>query len=365
MTTEIPAISKAKSLGIALTINEEESQAEGEGVSVSAAEKKSKKSSTGKTKRTTKAKKEKDGPDKLLVKERIKVLGKDPEQAILNAIQQACTSTFSDPTFTTTLQSIKTAFFARDYLSIFTVPANLPTYTAAYIPARSLCYYTLFRDEPLLQGLLSRRSRIFLPGSGSGSELMGITAAMLHASSETQRVELRMQDIGEWGDVLGGLEAEVRRRWGFGEELVCGYERGDVLGVVGRVEEEIQEADLITFMFVMNELFVEKARAMEMVKRLVGGMKKGAWLLVGFVYGFVKITLLKVPDLKLLQYPLQVVDSAGSFSHLKVGGRTYMVYFLLDALKDLEKLISEDSKWYRWVSICSVSPFLVPASVIF
>lgn len=43
----------------------------------------------------------------------------------------------------------------------------------------------------------------------------------------------------------------------------------------------------------------------------------------------------------------QVVESAGSFSHLKVGNKTYMVYMLLDAIQDLELVVGEDSRWYR------------------
>ncbi|RUS19005.1 hypothetical protein BC937DRAFT_88079 [Endogone sp. FLAS-F59071] len=284
--------------------------------------KKPRKLGVAKAKNSSKSKKEKDGPDKAMVKEKTKLLGKDPEQAILNVIRQSCAATLSDTSFPSTLQHIKSAFFERNYLSIFTNSSNLPVYTAAYIPARALCYYTLFRNEPLLLNLLSRPTRIFLPGSGSGSELIGIAAAMMHATSSKQKVDLRMMDIGEWEGVLSGLEDVVRKRWGWGEELICGYEKGDVLELGETMLEEIREADLITFMFVMNELFVEKGRAMEMVKRLVEGMKKGAWLLV--------------------------VDSAGSFSHLKIGGKTYMVYFLLDALKDFEKLVADDSKWYRY-----------------
>lgn len=46
-------------------------------------------------------------------------------------------------------------------------------------------------------------------------------------------------------------------------------------------------------------------------------------------------------------YVSQVVESAGSFSHLKVGNKTYMVHMLLDAIKDLKPVIAEDSRWYR------------------
>lgn len=147
---------------------------------------------------------------------------------------------------------------------------------------------------------------------------------MLHAPVARQHVQLCMQDIGDWSGVLDSLEGSVRRQWKLDEQqLQCSYEQGDVLEPSTRRDELIHSADLITFMFVMNELFVNKTKSMALIQSLVSNMKKGAYLLV--------------------------VDSAGSFSHLKVGGQTYMIYFLLDAIKTLEKVIGEDSKWYRYV----------------
>jgi 25S rRNA (uracil2843-N3)-methyltransferase len=222
------------------------------------------------------------------------------------------------------LQSIKQAFYIRDYVSIFTTPSNLPVYTAAYIPGRALCYYEIFRSHTQLLRLLAKSSRIYLPGSGSGSELIGMSAAMLHVPPARQHVQLFMQDIGDWSEVLDRLEESVRHQWKLdSNQLHCSYEQGDVLEPSPRRDQLIQEADLITFMFVMNELFVNKAKSMALIQSLVSNMKKGAYLLV--------------------------VDSAGSFSHLKIGDQTYMIYTLLDAIKSLDKVISEDSKWYRYV----------------
>lgn len=242
----------------------------------------------------------------------------------MSVIEEACKETFARKDFNTALQSIKASFYIRDYLSIFTVPSNLPVYTAAYIPGRALCYYEIFRSHPQLLRIIAKNSRIYLPGSGSGSELVGISAAMLHAPPARQRVQLHMQDIGDWSGVLDSLEGSVRDKWMLDQQqLQCFYEQGDVLQPSTRRDELIQGADLITFMFVMNELFVNKTKSMALIQSLVSNMKKGAYLLI--------------------------VDSAGSFSHLKVGGQTYMIYFLLDAIKTLEKVIAEDSKWYRCV----------------
>ncbi|OZJ05754.1 hypothetical protein BZG36_01327 [Bifiguratus adelaidae] len=261
-------------------------------------------------------------PSLELVKERIKCLGKNPEQSILNVIKLACYSTLSSPSYETTLQSIKAAFYQRDYLSIFSNPSNLPVYTAAYIPGRALCYYHIFKDEPNLRRLLAGQTRIFLPGSGSGSELIGISAAMLWASSPDQQISLHMQDIGEWDGVLQDLEKAARSSWNLQDQITCTFEQGDILEPTDQRKSEIQQAKMITFMFVLNELFKDKSRAIRLIQDVIKDMARGSYLLV--------------------------VDSAGSFSHLQIGGKQYMVYFLLDALKELETVVSYDAKWYRF-----------------
>ncbi|KAH8556537.1 hypothetical protein BGW37DRAFT_511030 [Umbelopsis sp. PMI_123] len=166
--------------------------------------------------------------DKAIILERLKRLTKDPEQNVLFVIQEGCKETFARKDFNTALQSIKQAFYIRDYLSIFTTPTNLPVYTAAYIPGRALCYYEIFRSHTQLLRLVAKRSKIFLPGSGSGSELIGISAAMLHVPPARQQVQLFMQDIGDWSGVLDCLEESVRCQWKLdSKQLECSYEQGD------------------------------------------------------------------------------------------------------------------------------------------
>ncbi|KAG0194462.1 hypothetical protein DFQ28_011263 [Apophysomyces sp. BC1034] len=238
------------------------------------------------------------GYDKESLKKRLKILG-------------PCTDTFAKEDFGKTLQGIKAGFVQRDYEGIFTDAENLHVYSAAYVPGRALCYYEIFCRPQLLK-ILSRTTKIYAVGSGSGSELVSIAAAMTRVPAERQKVDLMMQDIGEWGSVLQSYEKVIRELWMVTpEQLNCSYEQGDVLEKSERREELIASADLITFMFVMNELFVKKMAAMALIQSLV-------------------------------------VESAGSFSHLQVGNRTYMVYMLLDALKDLECVIAEDTRWYRY-----------------
>lgn len=222
----------------------------------------------------------------------------------------------------TTLQAIKAGFVQRDYEAIFTESeSSLEVYSAAYVPGRALCYYEIFTRRELSR-LLARRTRIFAVGSGSGSELVSLAAAMTRVPHDHQRIRLDMQDMGQYQRTLAKLETEIRQAWKLSDDqLSCSYRYGDVLEDTAERREHLAKADLITFMFVMNELFVQKAKAMRLVQTMVTSMKKGAHLLV--------------------------VESAGSFSHLQVGGKTYMVYTLLDAIQGLECLISEDARWYR------------------
>ncbi|KAG0173745.1 hypothetical protein DFQ30_007030 [Apophysomyces sp. BC1015] len=280
------------------------------------------------------------GYDKESLKKRLKILGRNAEQNILSLIQIACTDTFAKEDFGKTLQGIKAGFVQRDYEGIFTDAENLHVYSAAYVPGRALCYYEIFCRPQLLK-ILSRTTKIYAVGSGSGSELVSIAAAMTRVPAERQKVDLMMQDIGEWGSVLQSYEKVIRELWMVTpEQLNCSYEQGDVLEKSERREELIASADLITFMFVMNELFVKKMAAMALIQSLVKSMKRGAHLLASIFL----CLLAKAKRLRLLQ----VVESAGSFSHLQVGNRTYMVYMLLDALKDLECVIAEDTRWYRY-----------------
>ncbi|CAO3704091.1 unnamed protein product [Rhizopus stolonifer] len=269
-----------------------------------------------------KAGKQKVTYDKVALRERWKILGSDAEQSIVSMIRKASMSTFARKDFMKTLQAIKASFVQRDYEGIFTEASNLEVYAAAYVPGRALCYYEIF-SRPQLLKLLMRRSQMYCIGSGSGSELVAVAAAMTRVPAERQKINLVMQDIGDYESVLASFEKTIREKWLINEEqLSCVYEKGDILDSENTlIKERLEQSDLVTFMFVMNELFVKKGPALALIQTVVKSMKKGAHLLV--------------------------VESAGSFSHLKVGNKTYMVYMLLDAIQDLELVIGEDSRWYR------------------
>jgi 25S rRNA (uracil2843-N3)-methyltransferase len=197
-------------------------------------------------------------------------------------IRKACMSAFARKDFFKILQTIKMSFAQRDYEGIFTDAVNLEVYSAAYVPARALCYYEIFCRPQILKFLM-RPSQIYCVGSGSGSELAAISAAMTRVPAERQKVNLIMQDIGYYGSVLNSFEETIREKWLLSkDQLSCTYEQIDVLDQVNteNVDKRFAESDLITFMFVMNELIVKKAATMALIQRMIKSMKKGAHLLV-------------------------------------------------------------------------------------
>jgi len=303
---------------------------------------------------------------------------------ILNAVKESCQEAFNLPSFNTTLQTIKSHFFDRNYDGVFQTPEHLPVYSARYAPSRALCYYHLFLEHPVLLKKLEGPSTVLCIGSGAGSELVGIAAAMVHVAPKTKKkkkvassdgtsdkdkdkkekkkknpdstaaslasnkeepkktldvkkspedpsvetlatgietlsttdpntasttqetpenaeagtsskqsksvtfstpapptskyqVKLVIQDYVDWSRVLDPMERVVHQRMQLGaDRLACETEIGNVLDLSESLLARIAKADLITFMFVLNELFQDKKRTMLLVAKIVAAMPSGA-----------------------------------------------------------------------------------------
>ncbi|KAJ2780406.1 hypothetical protein H4R18_003487 [Coemansia javaensis] len=253
-------------------------------------------------------------------------LGRNPQQSILSVLRIACSDALQRPDFADRLQAMKQKFYVRDFDGIFRDPANLPVYTAQYVPRRALCYYSLF-CRPELQEILRARPTIYCLGAGSGSELLGITAAACHALSGGDDglppLTIHSQDYADWGAILQALEDAARYKWGLGADLVAyAFSTGDLLDISPAMEAHIAGAQLVTAMFVFNELFADKAKAIKFVQAMVAHIRPGAHFLL--------------------------VDSAGSFSSIKVGGTAYMSYMFFDSLRQhFDPVVAEDSTWFR------------------
>ncbi|KAJ3128868.1 hypothetical protein HK098_003195 [Nowakowskiella sp. JEL0407] len=264
------------------------------------------------------------------------------EDSILLLLGRSFSSVYANPEFNSQLREIKKYFVLRDYVSIFTNPTYLAIYTAEYIPGRALCYQNLFLSNDVLRKLIREDGGYVLSlGSGAGSELVGISSALVgskvHISHtnesdasppSTPHLTIHSQDLADYSTVLTQLESEVRSTFKFPHTLLqCESSIGDILSpeTSGQLISLIQKSDLITCMFLLNELFASsKSAVVKLITTLVRTMKKDSLLLV--------------------------VDSAGSFSNINVGGqeREYKIYMILDQLKDFEIIEKDDSRWYRF-----------------
>ncbi|KAJ3291151.1 hypothetical protein HK104_006306 [Borealophlyctis nickersoniae] len=299
-----------------------------------------------------------------------------PEQSLLNVIHTALKPCFSDELdFSLHLRTIKQLFATRDYTAIFTDPVLLPVYAFEYIPGRALCYRDIFVSTKALRDVIKGPGAyLYCMGAGNGAELVGIAGAMIgldrlddctegrpapppsttvssspnSLSSSTSPpppeapvsklsdpstslppdVEIHCQDLSDYGPVLNPLLDSIRSNWPLpSTRLTLSTSVCDLLSpspdILASISHQLSSATLTTAMFVMNELLAtSKPNFIKLVSRIVGHMRKGAYLLV--------------------------VDSAGSFSELKVGRHEYMVYQLLDAVKAWEVCVAKDSVWYRF-----------------
>jgi 25S rRNA (uracil2843-N3)-methyltransferase len=301
------------------------------------------------------------------------------------------------------LREMKDRFTERDYMAIFlSSPDHLLVYFYNYVPSRSLCYHSLFSDSLVSSILTGRqlvldrellkwrqdrcldpsvrrpfsvepvdRVQVLSIGSGAGSELIALSRLIYTACATklndpipknactftqvqdylehstglfAREVELVSTDIADWTLVQQTLSNEIRSLW-FPDDarLQLRWIQNDVLSEFGDDESSSSDrpvispffasADLITFMFVFNELFqVSKRKTARMLTALVKSMKSGSHLLV--------------------------IESAGSFSQLKVGRDEMMVYRLLDGIRLLQVVERHDAKWYRFApDLLENSPF--------
>ncbi|KAJ3266746.1 hypothetical protein HDU77_010853 [Chytriomyces hyalinus] len=262
------------------------------------------------------------------------------EPAIITLFNNACESTLENMYFNTHRRQIASLFVARDYLAIFGNPSLLQAYVAAYSPSRSLCYCSLFSSSETLKTALQSANFIYSVGSGSGGELVGITAALSRTTRTTPTTPtFHSQDIADYTTALAPIHTTLKTTF---PSVNLSYE-SSVFDILSTLQEHVSsktecvaKADVITCFFILNELLANsKKEFVAFVKVLVMGMKQGALLVV--------------------------VDSAGSFSEVAVGTTsskpspqqqqqqpTYMVYHLLDAIKAFEIVEQADSQWYRY-----------------
>jgi 25S rRNA (uracil2843-N3)-methyltransferase len=220
---------------------------------------------------------------------------------------------------------------------------------------RALCYFDMFLNSPTINRLLQSSCSIYSIGAGSGGELLGFSGALSFlrksgcGSPGNVSTTLHIQDIADYTFALKRLEdamwqhlshatftscASLQVSSAMPQDILSAVRSDDFSSSAERaIIESIQSADMITAMFLLNELLsTSKREFVALIKLIIQSMRPGALLLV--------------------------VDSAGSFSEVEVGSgpsdssesnkRVYMVYTLLDSISALEVLEQANSKWFRF-----------------
>lgn len=265
-----------------------------------------------------------------------------------------CTSSYQEK-----VSRIKKLFFEREFLSLFSDESLLLVYALEYVPYRCLCYRDMFMKLDNLSELIDSHSHaesshvnILSLGAGNGAELVGLIGAAF--SRSTKPLHLCIQDLSSYGPVIPllerGLQSPIALSGTSPIPLTVNLlSPGDLLDSTylesDSMKHAISSSQVITAMFLLNELLsTSKKGFMKLILFLVKNMRPGSYLLV--------------------------VDSAGSFSEVKVGNgssslssegtsdRTYMLFQLLDAIQAFRICESHDAIWYRYPKeLASISPF--------
>lgn len=247
------------------------------------------------------------------------------------------------------IQAVKGALYDRNYVEAFGSQENLDAYVVRWSPSRALAYADLLRNLGPVRSLLTRmgqNANVLCIGGGAGAEVVALgSIALLDQGRANTRVTA--VDVASWDLVIDKIVHYVAQNWYMDrcrsegqepslDELLERMRIGDSAQFGVRfINHDILTLppdaldfaglDLITSMFTTNELFTSsRVETVRLLQRL-SACKPGCLLLL--------------------------VESAGSYSEVKVGSRVFPVQFLIDhtltSRSHWKLLDSSDSKWYR------------------
>ncbi|KAK9487955.1 hypothetical protein V1527DRAFT_253061 [Lipomyces starkeyi] len=292
------------------------------------------------------------------------------QQSVLTLLRRAFSAVYSDPeTLADTIQSVKAHLYARDYAAAFESPDYLLAYAVRWSSSRALAYLHVLGDLcPHIPEILTSASKrpnnkknILCIGGGAGGEVLAL--ATLANDLGAKNVNILAIDIAQWDDVFVSLRDGIRSGLGWDKkdksddiakdsiqlkfsqmdilDAPCYLEGdgaavlasdGDALGPAGsngssNDRVDFGSLDIITIMFTTNELFAQsKPKTLTLFRYITDNCKPGTLLLL--------------------------LESAGSYSHIQVGSKTFPVQFLLDHIMvddgaGWDKVVHDEAVWFR------------------
>lgn len=287
-------------------------------------------------------------------------------------LQQKCLDIFRDALRPTdddnkVLQEVKGHLYGRDFATAFGREDYLRVYASRWSPSRALAYVKIFADlaPQIGEDVATRRgpaTRTVCLGGGAGGELVALGACLSTRSDESsldgvQACHADLVDIADWTSVVQQIHAglttppelskyasqakkDANKALIDSSALDVEFHRLDVLSSDATNQDLlaslVQEADLVTFMFTLNELYSSSLPATQsLLTRVTETMKAGSHLLV--------------------------VDSPGSYSTVSLNGaeKKYPMQWLLDhtllgsearigeGKGKWEKVVEDQSRWFR------------------
>lgn len=289
----------------------------------------------------------------------------DLEQKCLDIFRETLGPSSDDSSI---LQEVKRHLFNRNFAAAFGQEEYLRVYASRWSPSRALAYLNVFADldTPLkcsydgkdVDQAITHMRAVCL-GGGAGGELVGLggwlsTLSSAAADVAERKLRIDLVDIADWRTVVQLLQAGLtsppelskyasQAKKDANKALVsalaidaCFHEL-DVLSPETAKQDQLtrllEEADLVTFMFTLNELYSTSLPATQAL-------------------------LDKVTDTVKVESHLLVVDSPGSYSTVSLNGveKKYPMQWLLDHTllspkagggSKWEKVVEDNSRWFR------------------
>ena len=259
-------------------------------------------------------------------------------QKIIDLFEVCFKHVLESPDLQEHIQVVKGDLYNRDYLAAFNNDDNRFAYACRWSPARALAYSSVLASLEPIKTLLENPEtvrNVLCVGGGASSELVALGSVFCrlkeyHPNSPSQ-LNIKLIDIADWSKVVSNLTTYMKDSWVYHSEKLNSQFICDDILTSSPESLNLGSLDLITLLFTTNELFAEKRKeTIKFLQLLNSNCRQGSLLLIA--------------------------ESAGSYSHIKIGDKNFPVQFLIDTILvgkpglnngSWEIISQSDSSWYR------------------
>ena len=259
-------------------------------------------------------------------------------QKIIDLFEVCFKHVLKSPDLQEHIQIVKGDLYNRDYLAAFNNDDNRFAYACRWSPARALAYSSVLASLQPIKSLLEdpeTAKSVLCVGGGASSELVALGAVFCRLKeyypSSSSQLNIKLIDIADWSKVVNNLTAYMKENWVYHPEKLNSQFICDDILTSSSESLSLGSLDLITLLFTTNELFAEKRKeTIKFLQLLKTSCRQGSLLLIA--------------------------ESAGSYSHIKIGDKNFPVQFLIDTIlvgkpgidNGAWEIVSQsDSSWYR------------------